>query len=280
MKVILAHIFRQLFKMSFFRERYFGIYEKIFKPYRVFNGVVQKVSYEKFKLKLHIDDWVQQHIFFLGGYEAAELKAAEHFIKADSVFIDIGANVGLYAVHLSKTITTAGKIICFEPFSTNFNALRENIALNNLSQIQIEKLAVGAQQETLKLYCNPVLQNSGMISATPMENGYTEVVDAVSLDFFFKEHPLNKIDLIKIDIEGYEYNALCGMQQTLTVFQPTLLIEIFNDGPTDTNSLQCENFLKALDYKKYFIGDDGSLSATQVNKSRTNYIFTTTNPSA
>lgn len=277
MKIILAIIFRLLFRFNFFKKRYFGLSQKVFKPFKLFKGVVQKIRYHNFKLKLHIDDWVQENLFFLGEYEAAELKTAEFFLKEDSVFIDIGANVGLYTVHLSKIINNKGKIFCFEPFSANFNSLHENIMLNNLVHVQIQKLAIGAQEENIKLYCNPAHHNLGMISVIPMENSYTEEVKSVTLDGFLKLNCVTRIDLIKIDIEGYEYQALCGMKETLTTFKPALLIEILDAGQKDINNVNCENFLKALGYTKYFIGDDGSFSATQVNKHRTNYLFAIAN---
>lgn len=277
MKIILANIFRLLFKFNFFRKRFFGVYQKVFKPYHLFKDVVQKIRYHNFVLKLHIDDWVQQNLFFLGEYEAAELKAVGQFLKADSVFIDIGANIGLYAVHLSKIINKKGKILCFEPFSVNFNCLSENIRLNNFSHVQVERLAIGAKEESIMLYHNPAHQNMGMISVTPMENSYAEEVKSVSLDTFLKSNHLTKIDLIKIDIEGYEYQALCGMKETLVTFKPVLLVEILKAGQSDTNNVNCENFLQSLGYKKYFIGNDGDLSTTEVNIQRTNYIFSTEN---
>ena len=65
------------------------------------------------------------------------------------------------------------------------------------------------------------------------------------------------------------------MRNTLTSFQPSLLIEILHDTKSSSQKSNCEDLLKDLGYNKYFIDDDGNLSKNEINADRMNYFFTT-----
>jgi len=274
MKIILAKIFRLLFRIEFFKKRYFGIHKRIFNPYNLFKGVIRKTTFNDLQIILCIDDWIQENLYFLGEYEKAELKVIEKFLKNDSIFIDIGANFGLYTLYASKLIDEKGKIICFEPFSENFKSLTKNVSINNLSNVQLEKIAVGEKENTITLYYDQQEKNLGMVSAKPLERGVTEKVIVVSLDSYLKNESFTRIDLIKIDIEGFEYSALLGMKNILKTFYPSLLIEILDGEESLSQNEKCHTFLKNLGYNKYFIDDNGNLSENEVNINRMNYIFT------
>ena len=275
MKNILAIALRCLFRFKFFKSKFYFIHNKLILPNNLFGGVIRKIRYNDLQIELHIDDWIQENLYFLGEYEVAELKTMKQFLTYDSVFIDIGANIGLYALNASKILDENAQIICFEPFQKNFNSLAKNIALNGLSNVQLEKKAIGDKDGTINLYYNEEEMNLGMVSTKPLEKGITEKVTLVSLDSYLKDHPVPRIDLIKIDIEGFEYSALLGMKNTLTAFQPSILIEILDGNDSDSQNLKCYEFLLDLGYNKYFIDDHGNLSEKEVNPSRMNYVFTT-----
>jgi FkbM family methyltransferase len=226
-------------------------------------------------MSLHIDDWIQENLYFLCEYEMAELKSIEQFLTNDGIFIDIGANIGLYTLYASKLITENGQIISFEPFPENFKSLSKNVALNGISNVRLEKIAIGEKEGVINLYYDEQEKNLGMVSTTPIERGVKEEVKIVSLDSYLKNEPFTKIDLIKIDIEGFEYSALLGMKNTLTTFHPSLLIEIFDNNKSLTQKSNCDDLLKDLGYNKYFIDDNGILSKNEINVNRMNYIFTT-----
>jgi len=274
MRILLAKLFRVLFKIKYIRNRFFGIYKRIFKPFNLFKEVICKVLYEDFKLILHIDDWIQQNIYFLGEYEKAELKTLGNFLSANSVFIDLGANFGLYTLYASKLVGENGKVISFEPFGENFKSLTRNIEINKLANVLAEKLAVGEKEGTIHLYCDIEEKNLGMVSANYIENAYHEQVSIVSLDTYFDNKSIDRIDFIKIDIEGFEYPALLGMKNLLVKFHPTLLIEILNNEESTEYEEKIFNYLNNLGYKKYFIDDKGNLSDRESNHKRMNYLFT------
>ncbi len=273
-RLFLAKIFKILFKNSYLKRKYFGIHKKLFRPLNLFKDVVCVTNYNGLQLIVHIDDWIQGTIYFLGAYEKPELKALEKFITPKSTCIDLGANFGLYTLYISKLIDENGKIISFEPFTKNYTFLIKNIALNKLTNIQTERLAVGKKEGITSLYYNEKEKNLGMVSTNYTCNAITEEVNVVALDSYFKNNAINHLDFIKIDIEGAEYNALLGMKNILTVHSPTLLIEILEDYQQPNNSEKIHTFLSKLGYQKYFIDNEGNLSKTEINPERKNYIFT------
>lgn len=270
MRSILARIFRVLFKLIFFKKRHFGITVKIFKPYKLFKDVRKTIDYRGFSLELKLDDWIQENIYFLGDYERAELNTLKQFLTADSVFLDIGANFGLYTLNAAKIISHPGKIISFEPFSKNFEALQKNVKTNNLSQVQLINSAVSNVDSTIQLYLDENENNLGSVSASPIENALIESVKTICIDGFLENTSLNKIDLVKIDVEGHEYNVLQGMKKTLKTFQPALLIEILDES---TVKNEITNFLTGLGYKQFYIDDEGEISESCSNNRRFNFLF-------
>ncbi len=260
MRSILADIFRFLFRFSFFRKRFFGIHQKVFKPLDLFRGVNKRVRLKNgIYFELLIGDWVQENIFFLGEYEGAELQFVEKSLREGDVFIDIGANIGLYTLHASSWVGTGGKVIAFEPLPQNYQSLNNNISINNGENIVSENLAVADSKGEIEIFYNDMDANSGMASAYLTEYSGSEKIDAVSLDQYLLQHPVEKIDFIKMDIEGGEYKALLGMKSTLVDYSPILLIELNEEvlSKTSHSNVDILNFLIGLGYHKQAIGHLG-----------------------
>lgn len=274
MRILLAKAFRQLFKINYFKLKFFGIHQRIFKPSKLFKGLVCTVNYSGFKLNLKLDDWIQENIFFLGEYENAELKMLEKHLKPGDTFIDLGANLGIYTLHASRIVGEKGKVISFEPFSINHNAIKKHIEINTLSNVRLEKLAVGSESGTITMYLDETEGNLGMVTANYIENAKEETVEIVSIDEYLKSKPLQKIDFIKIDIEGFEYPTLLGLKNTLEKYHPAILIEILEDSGTTQNDEKVHEFLYNLGYIKQFITDHGDLSTAPTALYRKNYLFT------
>ncbi|MCO5259937.1 MAG: FkbM family methyltransferase [Crocinitomicaceae bacterium] len=197
-----------------------------------------------------------------------------HFLKSDSVVIDIGGNIGLFSLFSAKTIQKEGKIISFEPFSVNFERFQENIALNSFSTIVLEKQAVGDSVGSIRLYYDFSEGNLGMVSTKKIDNATSEEVPVNTIDNYLKTKPLTKIDFIKIDVEGHELSVLNGMVDTIKQYHPTILLEVLDN---DENAMKVLDFMQKMQYQKSYINDDGTLSAIETNSKRKNYIFTYNN---
>ncbi|MCS3924928.1 FkbM family methyltransferase [Methanosalsum natronophilum] len=140
-------------------------------------------------------------------------------------YLDCGAYIGDSAIILKEHFK-AKRIFCFEPNSMNYNNLLESIHLNKLEQFLFPiKKGVGVENTYLKMINNGVISK---VSTTPDQN-YLEEVEIVKIDEFVKFNDLN-IGLIKMDIEGFELEAVKGALSTIKKFKPTLLISIYHTG--------------------------------------------------
>lgn len=269
MRKTIALFIRVLLKIPALKKLHFGIHKKIIAPYNLFNGLVFHTKIHGLTFELHAEDWIQENLFLLGEYEKAELKLLTSILNEDSVFIDIGANIGLHTLIASKKINSQGKIISFEPYTTNFKQLITNLELNKAKNICLVKKAVSNQEGSAMMYYNTASKSLGMATLSTIPYDNKEEVETIQLDAFVAENKVDGVDIIKLDVEGEEYNALLGMRNTLNQFKPNLLIEILD-------SKELERVLSLLSnygYKLYYISNEGELTQENKNTQRKNYFF-------
>lgn len=227
MRAFLAGSFRLLFLLPFFKKRYYGIQQHIIHRFRLFRGIQKTIRLRSgIRINADLDDWIGQQLYFLGEYEGEEMKLMGKILRKGGVFIDIGANIGLFSLHAARAVGKEGRVIAFEPVSKNHSAFLQNISLNGFSHITVEKLAVSNMTEPVQIAWDEKELNMGMASAYLKSFSQSETVFAVTLDSYVKNHDISRVDLIKLDIEGGEFPALEGMEETLKKFRPPIIIEI------------------------------------------------------
>jgi FkbM family methyltransferase len=279
MRLLLAKIFRYLFTRRFFRKRYYGIIFHIIQPLNLFRRVTQVASYDKdLKMKLDLDEWIQQQIYFLGNFDPVGIRFIKNQLYEGEIFVDIGANVGAYSLVASKLVGKSGKVIAFEPASKSFLRLVKNISLNGITNIIPERLVVIDKSSQTDLYISGS-QNTGMSSIYhhDYETGITEKVESVSLDDYIAKKEISRISLIKIDIEGSEFLALKGMQKVLTGMRPKILVELKEEtlkssGYTEKDVI---SHLEKAGYSRFIIDEKGNISndLSRQTKDYYNYVF-------
>lgn len=141
-------------------------------------------------------------------HEIAVLKAALH---AGDTVLDIGANIGFYATLLSECVGPKGQVHCFEPDPTNFRHLQQSC--RRLNNVHILNKAAGPKTEKIKIYTSKKL-NVDHRTYEPEEYDQVLEIGAVNLDEYVKEKQL-QVNLIKMDIQGFEMQAAQGMKDTL-----------------------------------------------------------------
>jgi FkbM family methyltransferase len=142
--------------------------------------------------------------------DAFEISLLHRYLKQGSVVVDIGANIGFYAKIISRIVGPFGKVYCFEPDEKNFMRLTSTTA--TLENVVLVNKAVGEKTEKLKIYLSMEL-NVDHRTYEPEEYERTEEIDAVSLDDFLT--PGTHVDMIKMDIQGFEMSAIRGMTRTI-----------------------------------------------------------------
>lgn len=166
--------------------------------------------------------YVDETVFLNGVYEPFFLFLIKKHLKKGSVFIDIGANIGQHSLFASRVVGNTGKVISFEPVKRLYNQFKKSIEINNLSNIEAFNFGCGDKEEELEIYLNQENMGASSIIGDNKKNGSESIKIIVPDDILFNE---DKIDFIKIDVEGYEYHVLLGLDKTLNKHHPTLLVE-------------------------------------------------------
>ena len=157
-------------------------------------------------LKLDANDWITRTMIEQGCYEPASIDLAKRITKAGGVFLDIGANFGLYTCLLGYKNADL-KIYAVEPNFRVLHRLTNNIQLNNLTeQVQIINAAVSDQFQFVYLEL-PQKNNMGTTVTSLTNNGNLSVLSC-PLSMILESNPITEVELLKIDIEGNEFSVL------------------------------------------------------------------------
>ena len=187
---------------------------------------------------------------FLPGHEG---HIVGRFIpKEGDTVIDIGAHIGRYTITSSKQVGAGGKVVAIEADPDNFEILKKNIALNKLTNVLPLNYAVFSTRTRMKLYeqSASAKYNSIMLNRAAKTRNYVEV-NADTLDSILKLNGVNRVNWIKIDVEGAEFEVLKGSTKTLSGENMSLLIEIHNiEDPSHYDNIV--DFLKNHNYEITF----------------------------
>ena len=192
-------------------------------------------------------DWIKSHYLKKGlVWEPHIKKLFEKYVKAGDTAIDMGGHIGTHAIVLSRCVGPHGKVHTFEPQTKLFVEMLVNISLNNCKNIFPHRVALGAMEGEACI-AQPCSTNEGMGRIS----SYGEKVTVKTLDSF----NFSNVSLMKIDIEGYEIEALNGAKETIQQNKPVLIIEVF-DGPQTSEKL---DFIRNLGYEISPLGGEDYL---------------------
>ncbi len=180
---------------------------------------------------LDLNEGIDLSIYLMGGFEPRTLRLYRKIIKPGQTVLDIGANVGSHTLPLARLVGNSGRVAAFEPTAFAYGKLIANIDLNpELAQIIIpsQAMLVAGSQAGLEpaLFSSWPLDNSSDLHAEHkgrlME---TTGASAMTLDDAVERLGLSRIDFLKIDVDGYEYEVLKGGLQTLKIHRPSIMME-------------------------------------------------------
>jgi FkbM family methyltransferase len=202
----------------------------------------RKVVRNDIRLQLNISNVVDHEIYF-NLYDRSFNKFIERFDHANIIW-DVGANIGWTVLQFWKQFPNA-KIFAFEPSSSNRQRLNENIQLNDAT-ITIVPFGLGDKPGNFKLYA--VLDsNPGMNRILEGgENLPFEEIEVIKGDSFWNERGRPKVDILKIDVEGFELAVLNGMKEMIEACKPKTYIEV------DESNLVA-NHTSSIELLKWFL---------------------------
>ncbi len=164
---------------------------------------------------------------FYSGNEKANQLAYRKLVRPGDTVIDAGANWGVHTLLLARLTGTQGRVLAFEPHPQVCDELRENIALNELSQVSVHPCGLWNCDSVIPFVLG-VSTKSSHIASRPEDADSNKKVDVPCrmLDNVLAGENLQSLRLVKIDVEGAEGRALEGAAQTIAKYRPHLVIEL------------------------------------------------------
>ena len=167
------------------------------------------------------DFYVRTALVRSGAYSPSEVALLSSLLRPGDVAADIGAHIGMITLPLARRVGESGAVHAFEPQRTLFQLLCTNLVTNDIENVHAHWAAVGARAAVITLGSSPIeSRNLGERGVLLARTKGAETVDLVALDDF----RFTRMDLIKIDVEGFEFEVLDGAPATLGL-QPMIYVE-------------------------------------------------------
>lgn len=224
------------------------------------------------------DKGISVELIRFGTHEPLTTKIILKELREGMTCLDVGGNIGYYVMLENKIVGKKGKVIAIEPSPVNFEYLKKNIELQDSSNIEAYNLACGSINDKVDfLIRNPsnackVFKKGDEIA--PDEKVIT--IPMVKLDTFVEDKSIEKIDFLRMDIEGYEYEAIKGASKIIHKSKPMLQMEIHPGYMGSTKSKELLEFLENEDYdvQQYvlgrfetpFVGSDKDIKKYSINQ--------------
>lgn len=178
-----------------------------------------------------------------------------HIMKDDTI-LDCGANIGMFSVHASQLVGPGGKVYAFEPGPEEVDSVKKNLQLNNITNVDICAKGIWNEVTTKKF----LIENSWANRITDKEINSENLITikTIDIDSFIVENSIKKINFIKMDIEGAEYQALEGAREVLRTQKPKLALSLYHNTDDYIKLPKLINDINP-DYRLYIKNNHGTL---------------------
>lgn len=208
-------------------------------------------------IRMNVDknSYMGGSIYWCGFHHISELLFLRKHLEKDMVFVDVGANQGEFSLFAASQLVR-GKVYAFEPTSFQLGLLKKNSELNNFHNLKILDYGLYNEEAEMNVYTSlDVSLHSGThegLSTLYRTESRSHIEETIRLKVFDKEilNELDRLDVVKIDVEGAELSVLKGMEQALLKFKPLLIIEM-NEETFNVAGYKISDILNFLFDKGY-----------------------------
>jgi FkbM family methyltransferase len=182
--------------------------------------------HNKTRLYLDPNDYVQCMMFY-NRYSREILEVFRSFARPGDTVVDVGAHIGYFTLFLAELVGARGHVYSFEPDPRASSFLTKSVDSSGMDWIHVSPLALGSGRGSIKFFLAKGLGSSSAIKAVQQLDAKETIVPTVSLDELVAEgRVVGTIRLVKIDIEGFELDAIRGMLKVLRDHRPVVLVEV------------------------------------------------------
>jgi FkbM family methyltransferase len=178
---------------------------------------------------IHIDtsSSIEYHLLFRGCHEPEVVNLIKQIVKPGDRCLDIGANIGAHTLLMARMAGLTGHVVALEPHPEICRRLRQNIALNRLTNVEVINAALAEKDGAIDLYgFVPGAFEQGISSLLPDDQAKAKIsVRAIRGATLLREHRIASCDFLKIDIEGAESLALHELGELINAQRPVILFE-------------------------------------------------------
>jgi FkbM family methyltransferase len=188
----------------------------------------------KFDVFGYSDDAWYQEVKRAGSFHEFNLEYLQYLVAPDDICLDLGANIGMITLALSALVPN-GHVYAFEGSPETTQALKETLRANKITNASAENTVVGRTAERVKFFDIPDMRSSGHYVpesntreiAPISQGGDSQIVvsETKSVDQIVRELGLQRLDFMKIDVEGAELDVLSGAAETFRKFSPLVVME-------------------------------------------------------
>jgi FkbM family methyltransferase len=194
---------------------------------------------------VHLDVLVRD-LLIRDVFEPDQTKTLRKFLPEGGVFFDVGANLGYFSILGATWVGHKGHVFAFEPYSPIHALLNRNVKLNGVCGI-VTSLKLGCFSSSGEMAME-LGNDTGKTHLSESKIGMVEMVSLITLDEFVEQHAVKRIDCIKIDAEGSDFEIIKGARSTIEKFRPVIMLETDNLGRFGGSKSNVISFFERLDY--------------------------------
>lgn len=241
------------------KERLSSLLNKSY-PERSANAGITWLAHEDIAIFTTGNSYIEWSILSNGTYEDEIGKLIRISLNEGDTALDVGGNIGLQSIRMSQSVGKSGNVFAFEPLNYLQEKFRNNIALNRANNVTLLPYALSDIESEAEFTVDPQTWNQGTFSLSDNQQGAQKQMVAVKVaDQVPELASLNSLSLVKIDVEGFEYQVLLGMKVLLQKHKPRIIFE-YDDNywkKTGQDMQSCHLFLTGLGYTLYQIDKFG-----------------------
>lgn len=172
------------------------------------------------------DKGISAELLMFHVHEPLTTKLILQSLKKGMICIDIGSNIGYYAILESRVVGEEGKVIAIEPSPANFTYLKKNIDLQTISNIESYNIALSNNSGYINFLVDHKSNLSRVVENIETSSGGEIIkVPAETLDSFLQNKSIGRLDFLRMDVEGHEFEIFQGMHETIRKFKPLIIME-------------------------------------------------------